>query len=264
MYKNYKLSIITCVLNNKKDIQKNIASISKQTYNNYEHILVDGYSTDNSLDVIKKYINKNKKAKLFQLKPTGISDAMNYGITKSSGKYILIIHADDTLSDRFVLSNINDFINNNKKLDWFYGKINVIKNNKSIGIFPNRYIFQISNPTILKLFNYIPHQAVIITKNTLIKYKYFNNNYKCCMDYDFWLKICNNTNWKFFNHTISNFQIRKDSMSSSIKNQNKNQKEYRNLQIKYGNMLTKYVTIILNYIVQHSLNKNIFSNRIRK
>ena len=84
--KNPKISIITVIKNNKKYIEKNILSLINQNYKNYEHIIIDGGSTDGSKEIIQKY--STKIAHFVSEKDKGIYDAMNKGIDLASGDII--------------------------------------------------------------------------------------------------------------------------------------------------------------------------------
>ena len=87
------ISIITVVFNGEKTIERTIKSVIAQSYENIEYIIVDGKSTDATLDVIGKY--KQYVSKLISEKDRGIADAMNKGIKLATGKLIGIINADD-------------------------------------------------------------------------------------------------------------------------------------------------------------------------
>jgi len=99
-----KISIITAVFNNKSHLRDCIASIVSQSYPNVEHIIVDGGSTDGTLDVIRE--NDNKIAKWISEPDQGIYDAMNKGISLAGGEVIGILNADDFYADSHVLSKV--------------------------------------------------------------------------------------------------------------------------------------------------------------
>ena len=86
-------TIITVTLNSEKSIQKTINSINKQTFKNFEYIIIDGGSSDETIKVIKKIIKK--KYKLISEKDSGIYNAMNKGIKMSKGKYVAFLNSDD-------------------------------------------------------------------------------------------------------------------------------------------------------------------------
>ena len=90
-----EFSIITVVLNNEKYIEETIKSIINQNYKNFEYIIIDGKSTDNTLKIIKKY--KDKINKFISEKDKGIYDAFNKGISLANGRFICIVNSDDIL-----------------------------------------------------------------------------------------------------------------------------------------------------------------------
>ncbi|HEY1007401.1 MAG TPA: glycosyltransferase, partial [Sphingobacteriaceae bacterium] len=91
---NQKLSVITIVFNNARDIERTILSVLNQTYGNIEYIVIDGASTDGTLEVIKRYedrlILKSEKDK-------GIYDAMNKGLALATGDYVLFMNSGDEI-----------------------------------------------------------------------------------------------------------------------------------------------------------------------
>ena len=87
------ISIITVALNSEKFLQQAINSVLNQSYKNYEHIIIDGQSTDGTLDIIKK--NKSKIDNWISEKDNGFSEAVNKGIKLSRGSIIAILNSDD-------------------------------------------------------------------------------------------------------------------------------------------------------------------------
>lgn len=123
-----KISIITVVYNNKNTIEKTINSILSQTYKDFEYIIIDGKSTDGTIEIINKYIYKIKK--IISEPDKGIYDAMNKGIKYCSGEWILFMNSGDILKDNNTLQNI--FSQNiPKNVNFIYSDFQV-KNNKSI------------------------------------------------------------------------------------------------------------------------------------
>jgi len=113
-------SIITVVLNGEKYIEKTIKSIISQSYKSYEHIIIDGGSTDKTLNIIKKY--KKKITKIISKKDKGIYDAFNIGMSYAKGDYICFVNSDDVLK-RNALKTINRYIGKYPKIDFIFGSV---------------------------------------------------------------------------------------------------------------------------------------------
>ena len=92
-----KFSIVIPVYNVEKYIDKCLKSIINQTYDNFEVIVVNDGSPDNSQVIIDKYVKKDKRFKSYEKKNGGLSDARNYGLEYISGDYLLFIDSDDNI-----------------------------------------------------------------------------------------------------------------------------------------------------------------------
>ena len=114
--KNY-ISIITVVLNAEKTIEKTIKSVISQSYKNFELIIIDGGSTDGTIDVIRKY--NNKISYWISEKDKGIYYAMNKGIKKSSGNIIGILNSDDYYLKN-ALKTVNEYFNKHKNIEFLF------------------------------------------------------------------------------------------------------------------------------------------------
>lgn len=240
-------SIITCTRNSERYLKTNIRSVLNQTFLNYEHIFVDGMSSDGTKELIKK----NKQAILIMSKPNGISNAMNIGVKRARGKFIMHLHSDDSFYSPEVLEKAHNLLENNKTLDWIYGKIQTIESNgKPIGAFPNQKLFQLASPVILKYINFIPHQAVFIKRKVFEKFGYFDESLSSQMDYDFWLRIKDKIKWKFIDTIVSNYTIRASAQSSGVINKIKNQNNLKEVQKKYLGRFDYILARIINLVIE--------------
>lgn len=111
MKDNYKISVITATFNSQATIRGTIDSILSQDYNNFEHIIVDGISSDSTLEIIESYKDKYKEKNISLIissqKDSGIYDAFNRGIKLSNGDLIGFLNSDDFYFENNVLSLIN-------------------------------------------------------------------------------------------------------------------------------------------------------------
>lgn len=89
-------SIITCTYNSQKFIKKNLESVKAQIFMDYEQIIIEGQSSDKTVEIVKSFQKNNPKIKLFSYPAKGISDAFNKGIKHSKGKYLFFLNSDDS------------------------------------------------------------------------------------------------------------------------------------------------------------------------
>ena len=117
-----KISIVTVSYNNKTTIQDTIESVMYQNYIDFEHIVIDGASTDGTLDILEKL--KHNKLKVFSEKDRGIYDAMNKGVLKARGNIIAFLNADDWYASSDVLSKVASQFK--KNMDYLYADLDFV------------------------------------------------------------------------------------------------------------------------------------------
>tara|TARA_B100000900_G_C20574112_1_gene714585 strand:- start:881 stop:1660 length:780 start_codon:yes stop_codon:yes gene_type:complete len=186
-----KFSIITPTFNSEKTIKKCIQSIKNQNYDNIEHIIIDGGSSDNTLKIINE--NKLKNSIIISENDKGIYDAWNKGFKIANGDIIGAVMSDDFINESDALMIIEKkFIN--KNCDILYGNMNFVLNNRIIrkwksGDFnKKKYYLGWMPPTPTVFF-----KKKIITENNL-----FNLKYTIAADYEFFLRIFFLKNYKIF------------------------------------------------------------------
>ena len=176
MIKKPLISIITVIYNDGKKLEETILSILSQTYDNLEFIIIDGSSTDGTIDIIKKY--EDKIDYWISEKDSGIFDAMNKGILAAKGDYINFMNAGDFFIRKNLVKEIVDILNS-EEIDFLYGDVNVGNNN----IITNkiRYNTQFIYKTIC-------HQVIFAHKKCFNK-NMFDLKYRWMCDYK-WLLEC--------------------------------------------------------------------------
>lgn len=177
------VSIITVCYNSEQTIERTIISVLEQTYNNIEYIIIDGKSTDGTLDIVDKYRDSFGNRLIFiSEKDNGIYDAMNKGIKLAKGNLIGIINSDDYYERDAVEEIINAYINNNANpLSVYYGGTGIV----SDGVI-KRIVF--SDHEKLEE-NMITHPSCFVTRKTYEEMGYFDLKYCCVADYDFMLRL---------------------------------------------------------------------------
>lgn len=178
-----KITIITVSYNSDKTIERTIKSIFKQSYNDIEYIIIDGGSTDETLNILKKY---NEIINLIISEPDeGLYYAMNKGIKLATGNVIGILNSDDFFKDNFVLQKVaNEF--KITKSDMVYGNIDYINNENKIVRYWKSSVFK--KNSFCKGWH-PPHPSLFIKKKIYDKYGVFNTNLRICSDFELMLRF---------------------------------------------------------------------------
>ena len=180
-----KISIITAVFNGADAIEDCIESIASQTHKDIEHIIIDGGSTDGTLDVIQRY--KDKIARVISEPDRGIYDALNKGIRLATGDIIGFLHADDVYAhDKVIETAVSQMTRYN--VDSCYGDLLYVDKNNTDKII--RYWK--SRPYEKGLFKrgwMPPHPTFFVKKEIYDKYGYFNSGFKIAADYELMLRF---------------------------------------------------------------------------
>ena len=200
MKNNILISIITPCFNSEKTIQKTLDSVLNQTYQNFEYIIIDGKSTDNTLKIIDNYKKKfGSRLKVISESDKGIYDAMNKGITMATGDLIGIVNSDDYYENDALENIVSSY--DGSPYAVVYGMERDLINGKEqkVWIKSNEFINE----------QMINHPACFITKKLYDKYGVYNLEYKYSADYEFMIRISRKKEIKFIKvyKIISNFVL---------------------------------------------------------
>jgi len=190
-------SVVTVVYNGEKHIEQTIQSVLQQSYPNIEYIVVDGNSTDKTVDIIKKY--ENQIDYWVSEKDTGIYNAMNKGIKLCSGDYISFINADDWYKEE-IFTKIVDKLSSEKP-DYIVGNVVMLDEN-------DKYLKTLAvDFNIYKRFMPFGHPGLFVKKDIVQNFK-FNEEYKIVADYDFCIKLIEEKlSYKCLPYDIAYFRI---------------------------------------------------------
>jgi glycosyltransferase involved in cell wall biosynthesis len=172
------VSVITVVYNDLKGIEKTITSVLEQKYEDYEYIIIDGGSTDGTLDIVKKY--QNRIDLWISESDRGIYDAMNKGVEKASGSYVYFLNSGDFFCRNDVLENIIKHI--------FRGELSLVCGNV-IKLYPDfEHVFK---PCMRKLKKggVIPHQGAFIKRSVFNELGGHDTRYVSSADQDFFCRL---------------------------------------------------------------------------
>ena len=186
-----KLSIVTINRNNAAGLEKTLKSVASQACKDFEHIIIDGASTDNSVEVIKNYesslstLKTPHSIKWISEPDKGIYNAMNKGIRMASGDYIEILNSGDSLCDEHVVEKMLAALEENKYPEILYG--NMIKQ------WPDgrTHCDRCGNGKLTMLSFYhgtLNHNPACIRRNLFEKFGYYDENLKIVSDWEWYLK----------------------------------------------------------------------------
>lgn len=236
-----KISIITVCFNNEATIEDTIRSVQEQDYPNIEYIIVDGKSTDSTLQLIDKY--KNKISKIISEKDEGMYFAINKGISVASGDVIGILNADDFYANEKIISTVmKEF--SEKKIDSVYGDLQYVHREDTQKIFRN-WKSKSFDPKLFLLGWMPPHPTFFVKRKCYEKFGLFNTSLTISADYEIMLRF-------LFKQKISSIYISKvlvkmrtGGLSNlSLKNRIKANKEDR-LAWKLNGLQPTSLTMIL-------------------
>lgn len=216
--KSKKITIITINYNNLEGLKRTFTSVFNQTWKEFEYVVIDGGSTDGSKELIEQYHDKIDY--WVSESDKGIYNAMNKGIKKAKGEYLLFLNSGDKLFNDKVLEENHSFI---KEKDLIYFNIIISSNNFSkIRIYPDFINFS------FMFLAGLPHQSTFIKAYLFNELGMYDENLKISSDWKFFMLCLFKKNCSYFkvNSTLSIFYL--DGISSNFKNQKKLNEE-RNL-----------------------------------
>lgn len=202
-----KISIITPSFNQGKFLERTIESILSQNYPNLEYIVMDGGSTDGTIEILKKY---GKQITWFSDKDEGPADAINKGFRKSTGEILFWIGSDDILLPDSLLKVSEYFVKNNN-CQWVIGRCWIIDQNdkktrKLITAYKNFWLDHYHYSTLL-ILNYINQPAVFFTRKIFSELGDLRTQEYWEFDYDYWLRLGKQYHPGLINEYLASFRI---------------------------------------------------------
>lgn len=236
-----KVSIITPSYNQGRFIEDTILSILNQNYPNLEHIVIDGGSSDNTIEILQRYTH----IKWISERDRGQSDAFNKGLKLAGGEIIGWLNSDDLYADSAIQKVVQAF-HDDPSVDVVYGNCYYVDENNEV---IRKYI---SGSFDLKRlltcgYCYIPPMSTFIKKEVFKKLDYpLDENLHFCMDHDLFIRIANaGFRFKYIPEYLSSF--RRSSLNKTTIGIKKMRRESYSLSKKYGG--GRGIRLHLNYLI---------------
>lgn len=203
-----KISIITATYNSSKTLSSTLESVLQQTHTDYEIIVVDGASTDSTLDILHQYAARFEgKLHMISEPDEGLYDAMNKGIRMATGDVIGILNSDDYYTSEHILQYINDALQN-PHIDAIYGDIQYISINaphKVVRYYSSRHF----RPWMMRL-GFIPaHPSFYCRREIIMAHPLFDTSFRVAADFELLLRliVLHHISVQYLPHTFVNMRI---------------------------------------------------------
>ena len=201
------VSIVTPSFNQEKYLEATILSVLQQDYPRIEYIVVDGGSTDDSVDIIRKY--QDKMAWWVSESDQGQAAAINKGFERANGEILAWLNSDDTYLPGTILEAV-EFLQSHPEIGLVYGDANFID---ADGQVIGKFNAQPTNYQRLRRGGvYIPQQAAFWRADLWHEVGPLDPSYYFAMDYDLWVRLARVSSIRYYaGHTWANFRLHDDA-----------------------------------------------------
>lgn len=205
-----RISVVTICLNAQKHIAHQLKTVADQSWQDVEHIVIDGGSTDNTLQIVRLAAEYNPKLHWISGPDGGISDAMNKGLVLATGEVVAFLHADDFYQDNDVLNSVAGIFAAQPQVEWLTGGVHYVNDT---GHIVKRYsVRRWSYQRILR-GNILFHPATFVRKRVLEAVGGFDTRLRYTMDYDLWLRLGNRSAPFPLKKSLACFRVHAESTS---------------------------------------------------
>lgn len=198
-----KISIITVCFNSEATIKGTILSVLGQMYDAIEYIIVDGNSTDQTLNIIKEFAQVDDRIRWISEPDRGLYDAMNKGIALASGEYVGIINADDFFTDEYSVSKVALELSRDSSIDAVYGNVLYV-DPKDLKNVVRKYSSAIISPALFR-WGFMPAHATFYCKTELFeKFGNYKFGFKIAADFELLMRfmLVHNIKTKFLSENL--------------------------------------------------------------
>jgi len=256
-------SIITPVYNGEAFIQETVESVLSNFDPNlrFEYLIIDDGSVDNTKTILEKY-SQNKLVKIFSVKNSGEAAAVNYGLEKAKGEYILVVNADDPLLSPRIFTLANDVFKSNEKVvvvypDWkIVSESNLVLETKKL----SSYSFEV----MVGEFQCLPGPGSMFRRSAALKVGGRSTLYRFVSDYDFWLKLSLQGNFFHIPEVLAQWRSHGQSTSVNSKGYEMGMERIKVIEefVNYANIEKSLKRKALSHAYYHGALLSYFSREV--
>lgn len=227
-----KISIVIPTKNSERFLKQTLDSIVAQEYHNYEVVVIDGYSTDRTKDIVLQY----PKTIFLRVAPAGEPDAINKGIGVTDGDIVAYIDSDD-IYQPWCFHAVNEVFSRDFIRMWLYGKGNIINENgqeiRRIVTVAKEFMQRRYSPSALACVDFIVQPSVFMRRELYDRIGQLRTDLKYSFEYDYWLRIAAaGYEPAFINRYLSSWRVHPGSIS--IQGYLEETDQARQIQRRYG------------------------------
>lgn len=196
-----KVSVITVCYNSEKTIRHTIESILSQNYQNIEYIIVDGKSSDGTMDIVAEY--RDRIATIISEPDKGIYDAMNKGVKAATGDVVGILNSDDFYENDSVISDVVQVFIDKTEIDVVFGDV-VFISAENLNAIRRHYNAKRFKPWKLRFGWMPPHPATFVKRSLYLRSGLYKTDFKIAADYEIFVRwlIVNKANYQWIDKIL--------------------------------------------------------------
>jgi glycosyltransferase involved in cell wall biosynthesis len=256
-------SIITPVYNGESFISETVESVLLNLDPNlrFEYLIIDDGSTDNTKSILEKY-SQNELVKVFSVKNSGEAAAVNYGLEKALGDYILIVNADDPLLSPRLFTLSNKIFRSNQRVVVVYPDWNIIS--KSNLVLETKKLSNYSFEVLVGEFQCLPGPGSVFRRSAAIKVGGRSTLYRFVSDYNFWLKLSLQGDFFHIPEVLAQWRSHSESTSVNSKGYEMGMERIKVMEefVNYANIKKTLKRKALSHAYYHSALLSYFSREV--
>ncbi|MCT4556804.1 MAG: glycosyltransferase [Pelagimonas sp.] len=220
-----RISIVTAVYNRKETVADALRSVQAQTYDEIEHVIQDGQSTDGTLDVIEQM--KSPQMSVQSAPDGGIYDAINKGLQRATGDVLGLMHSDDFFASDTVIATVAKAFED-PEVDGVYGDLDYVAEEDTDRII-RKWRSGAYNPARLRRGWMPPHPTLYLRRSVFERWGYYDTSYRIAADYDAMLRylVRGQINIRYIPEVFIKMRVGGESNRSLRKIMRKSQEDYR-------------------------------------